>query len=510
MYIGNPKSVIRNPKRAQRGAILILVLWLLLILSLIGLSYSSSVRTSLTITGNRSNKVKARYYAKAGIERTIAELLLLTDGYYDELSGFYDDEARLANQPIGDGIFSLLSGRRRDTGEIIYGITDEADRLNLNTATEDALYGFLEMTTDMCDSLLDWRDTDSETRSDGAEDDYYQMLDDPYFCKNRDFQTVSELLFVRGWTPAFLYGEDANGNGRLEPSEDDGDRSLPLDDADGELDLGLGQFFTVYSHDRELNPNNEARADLNSATQEELQQIQGMTETQARSIVAWRGQQQFTSLAGLLNVTVAQQTTQTQQNIPGMRTSQRRGTTLRPSTFQSSSLRQTSFQTSSLRQSSSRDSSLRQSSFTTSTLRMSSRGQGGQTSQQGGQAFTYDQVCQIVDWVCVGSDDKRNRININTAPLEVLMTLPGVDESLANEIVTRRSSSQGPFTGRGDLSSVNGMTQEIFQGLIDYVTVQSYQFHIVAEGRSGEAKTTVEAVVDVATNPPKILFWREL
>jgi competence protein ComEA len=115
-----------------------------------------------------------------------------------------------------------------------------------------------------------------------------------------------------------------------------------------------------------------------------------------------------------------------------------------------------------------------------------------------------------VDWVCVGSDDKRNRININTAPLEVLMTLPGVDESLANEIVTRRSSSEGPFTGRGDLSSVNGMTQEIFQGLIDYVTVQSYQFHIVAEGRSGEAKTTVEAVVDVATNPPKILFWREL
>ena len=467
-----------------------LVLWLVLILSLIMLSYSTSVRTGVSITGNRASKVRARYFAKAGIERTICELTQVQDFYYSESSGFYNDPARFANQVLGDGTFSLLTKKRDDLGNVIYGITDEAGRLNVNTATEDQLLSFPEMTTEMAESLLDWVDTDSDTRADGAEDDYYQMLDDPYYCKNGPVQDPSELSMVKGWTPVEVFGEDANENGRLDPNEDDGDVSPPLDDGDGELDEGLAKFFTIYSHDKEINPNGEARLDLNAATAEELQQIEGMTQSQAQSIVAWRNQKRFSSLADLLDVTVAQQDTSSGKGGP-------------------SGLRKSSQKTSSLRTSKASSSGGRDSSMKTSSGGSgSSSGSGGQSGQTQ-NAFTYDQVVPLVDWVCVGTPDKRNRININVAPLEVLLTLPGMTESLADEILTRRESSQGAFTQRSELRDVNGMTQETFRGMIDDVTVQSYQFRIVSEGRDGETKTTIEAVVDLASDPPKILYWHE-
>ena len=471
----HPSSFILHPFRARwsrRGAILILVLWLLLILSLIGLSYSSTVRTGINITGYRANKVKARFYARAGIERAIAELLLREDGFYSEseITGFYDDPTLFGEQPIGTGFFSLVTDRQSETGEPIYGITDEAARLNLNTVTEEALLTFPEITEEMIDSLIDWRDENDEPGIEGAEDDYYMMLEDWYYCKNGDFQTVTELLLVRGWTAVDWFGEDANNNGLLDRNENDGEESLPDDDADGELDLGLISCLTIYSRDKELNPEGETRLDLNNASEQDLRQIEGMSQTQARSIVAWRGEDdnEFDSLADLFEVTEAQQ--------------------------QSGNQRQSSSQ-------SSRGSS------------RSSSQSGRQSSSSGGQqarrVFNYDQVVQIVDWVCVNTEDKPNRINVNTAPYEVLLTLPGMTETLAAEIVTHHESSMGPFPSRADLRDVNGMTEEIFRGLIDFVTVQSYQFRIIAEGYEGETKTVIEAVVDVGSETPKILYWRE-
>ncbi len=52
-------------------------------------------------------------------------------------------------------------------------------------------------------AVLDWLDADSETRfPDGAEDAYYANLEPPYRAANRPFVDPSELLLVRGVTPA--------------------------------------------------------------------------------------------------------------------------------------------------------------------------------------------------------------------------------------------------------------------------------------------------------------------
>ena len=53
---------------------------------------------------------------------------------------------------------------------------------------------------------MDWRDKDNLHRLNGAEDDYYLSLPQPYKCKNGDFTSIEELLLVRGVTPEIFYG----------------------------------------------------------------------------------------------------------------------------------------------------------------------------------------------------------------------------------------------------------------------------------------------------------------
>ena len=44
------------------------------------------------------------------------------------------------------------------------------------------------------DSILDWRDTDDAQHVAGAESDYYQGLNPPYYAKNAPLDSLSELL----------------------------------------------------------------------------------------------------------------------------------------------------------------------------------------------------------------------------------------------------------------------------------------------------------------------------
>ncbi len=57
----------------------------------------------------------------------------------------------------------------------------------------------LEIEPAVVETILDWVDTDSETRfPNGAEDDYYMRLKPPYRAANRPFSDRRELLLVRG------------------------------------------------------------------------------------------------------------------------------------------------------------------------------------------------------------------------------------------------------------------------------------------------------------------------
>ena len=62
------------------------------------------------------------------------------------------------------------------------------------------------------------------------------------------------------------------------------------------------------------------------------------------------------------------------------------------------------------------------------------------------------------------------KVDLNTATAEELMTLPGIGEKRAADIIAYREAN-GPFRIPEDLTRVSGIGEGILAGLIDQVTV---------------------------------------
>ena len=61
-------------------------------------------------------------------------------------------------------------------------------------------------------------------------------------------------------------------------------------------------------------------------------------------------------------------------------------------------------------------------------------------------------------------------VNINTASRQELETLPGVGAKLAEKILLWRQEN-GPFLAKEDLLLVDGLSENVYWGLIDYVVL---------------------------------------
>lgn len=70
----------------------------------------------------------------------------------------------------------------------------------------------------------------------------------------------------------------------------------------------------------------------------------------------------------------------------------------------------------------------------------------------------------------VSTDETQIQIvNINTATVEQLQTLPGIGPVLAQRIIDYRATN-GPFQTTGDLSRVEGISTKRLAAILDYIT----------------------------------------
>ena len=197
--------------RGERGVALIVVLLLLGLLLTIVAEFAQAMRLEAVTALNFRSALSETWLAQAAYQRALAEILPEAIDHELDLSGaLVFRRSRIGTLAPPERLDVLLG-----PGRLSYRVTDENARMNLNRLRRDVLDRLLqELDVEkierdvIADSIQDWRDPNEEHRLNGAESDYYLGLTPPYRSKNADFDSVDELLQVRGVTRAILYGRD--------------------------------------------------------------------------------------------------------------------------------------------------------------------------------------------------------------------------------------------------------------------------------------------------------------
>ena len=468
----------------QRASILVGLLWCLTLLGVVVISVLHLARLDLMVVKNQGDSIQAHYLALAGIEK--AKALLYRDMMERKRSEkshsgeLYDLPEHFREVPFARGHFSVFhQGGVDDGGKIMYGITDEESRLNINQASSEQLSKIDGLTPELIAAIRDWRDEDNAARTSGAEAEYYISLRNPYLPRNGPIQTIRELLMVRGVTRDLLSGEDANQNGLLDPEEDDKRESLPDDDGNGVLDTGLSGLLTIDSSAENVDAAGEQRVNIKTADERTLSGIHGISEDLAKAIVAYRNQNEFESIADLLDVRAVNQ----------------------QGTSQSSSS-----------QSSSRGAApSRSPNPSRSSSQPAPPPQQSSSQPAGPRLISEDLLIEIGDQITADDNTEQpGAININTASIEVLQCVPGVTRELAHAIVAYRKSA-GFYANVAGLLKVDGMTREIFKQVAARFCTRSQTFRILSEGQitSSGARKRIEMIVRLSGSSIETLSYRE-
>ncbi len=249
---------------AQKGMALFVVLWVLAILMVTVLSFSYVTRTETHATLGFKDTAERKFVAEAGIQRAIIEILYRKQNAANlttlEGAEVWKADGTVYSGQLGDGSYTV-------------SITGESGKLDINKTSEVLLKnlflntGITEEEADtIVDSLMDWKNPSGLTRLHGAGNDYYMSLPIPYAVKGAPFDTVEELLLVKGVTTAVLYG--------------DGDRK------------GIIDFLTVNSEGGLIN--------LNYAPKDVLMTVPGMPSDTADNIIQLRKDQTITNAQAAL------------------------------------------------------------------------------------------------------------------------------------------------------------------------------------------------------------------
>jgi general secretion pathway protein K len=268
------------------GMALIMVMIAVAVFSALAAALAFSMKVETKLARNADDEQQLLWLGRSGVE--LARWVLSqhpVSERYDSLNQIW------AGGPGGPGeTNSALSGVPLDNfpvgeGSVSIKIIDLDRKMNVNTANALELQQVLTaMGVDandisvVSDSILDWRDTDDAQHVAGAESDYYQGLNPPYYAKNAPLDSLSELLFVKGVTPEMYWGGSATNHqpGTFQKPK------LGFGTAPGAIPdypFGLKDIFTPFS---------SGLINVNTADANVLQTIPGMDAIQAEGILKYR------------------------------------------------------------------------------------------------------------------------------------------------------------------------------------------------------------------------------
>lgn len=254
-------------KGRQRGAVMIMVLWTAVVMTILVTVLAANIRLSATTAFH--NKAGNQDYAAVMATMHKAEMELMMERMppppdleltLNEDGEFRDPRYRFNGQP--------LSLNYAADDNMVVRIYDHAGKININQITRDQLQRIIEKQLGegfdpaevqaLLAAWTDWTDLNSLLTPGGAEDDYYQSLDPPYTARNApELDSVDELRLIRGFDELFA-------------------------------GVNLEAAFTIYDTGGPVNPN--------LATREALLLLPGLDEALVEEIIAHREHTDFRAI----------------------------------------------------------------------------------------------------------------------------------------------------------------------------------------------------------------------
>jgi DNA uptake protein ComE-like DNA-binding protein len=550
--------------------VLVLVLILIALLSFSGYTFSELMFSEYKAADLTLRQAQARAAAESGIESARvflaqdAETQQQTGGWYDNPTQFHgmavNDDTRASRRGRFTVIAPRLRGGRQDG--VRHGLENESAKLSLalvlqvdqaaknssatstgatststtasssGTSTENPgrkmLMALPGMTEDVADAILDWMDSDSETRELGAEADYYGSLDPAYAPRNGLPKTIEELLRVRGVTPALLFGADANRNGVIDNNESANNLLQGSQNTDDASACGWAAYLTLNSAESTAKADGQAKINLNQSDMQQLyndlQQV--FDADHAKFIVAGR---QYTISTTSATATAGGTRSDTSQDTDSAMSKEKVATI--GGDDQKNQQGQSGTK-------SSQESSASSGSSTTGTissLQLDFTAQGNSklatvldvvgatvtaNNVKYNSPFTEDDketITKLLENTTVATGTSiPARININQAPRAVLAAVPGMTDELLESISAMRQEDPSnptveqqneawPYTeGLMDLATLRSM--------LPYITTAGSVFRgtVVGYFDGGGPAARVEVVLDATVRPARVLFWREV
>jgi type II secretory pathway component PulK len=458
----------RGADAGRRGVVLVAVLVVVVLATMVAMGLMFFMRSEVATSAAQVRGEQAYQAAMNGVK--IAMTVLQTSG--NDMTVWYDNPDLFLNQLVADDgankwYFTVYADDGSDVGITRYGVADEAGKLNLNTVPAETLLNLPNMTSALSDCLKDYIEPGTDPRPEGAKQDYYDTLAHPYTIAGAPLTTMDELLMVKGFTAEVIYGEDANLNGLLDANEDDGATSFPPDNADGKLDRGLRGMATVYTSEPNTDSSGRARINMNTATTLPA----GIPALTGTLILAYRNDgNTFKHPSELLEM---QYTLKNALDVAA----------------------------------------------TSSATGSGGGGGGGGTTLPAGTSLassvTSSNLATILDRL-TAQDPKKpvlGLVNVNTASVDVLAALPGMDANTAQQIVDlRKDLDPSVKKSIAWLYTQDVLKADQFKAVAPYLTARSFQYYIkcIGYGWPCGRYRILEAVVDFSTATPRIAYLRDI
>lgn len=516
--------------RNSNGLSLISTLWILTVLSVLAMQMLYSFRLENTAQGNFMDRVKHHYAAKTGFEFGVAKLAV-DETNFDSLGEAWSEPMQ---QQIEDGI--------QLGGFINYQvtITDEGTKINLNAAEEDQIRNLL--------SYLGYQPEINELGDLATR-----------IVEGRPYRTIRDVARVQGMTDELLYGLQQQAAAAETTSGSESMTDTPETALPPTLTMtsvgGIVNVATVYSVDTNTDANGGQRVNINSANANQIQQIRAnnnqnvFSQGEANAIIQSRN---HSGLSALLDVQVVSDNVfnniQDQISIEDSVSTNDSGFDDGFSSgfddgfgggsddgFGGGRNNNNSGEDEG-------DSKVNINTANSQDLQELDGIDGGiadriiaHRNSQGNfqnidaikqvKLMTVRELASIVDKITAKDGNTVNGlININTAPVEILQLLPGMDQAKAQAIVTRREEENpeiqeqyegavkgNPFSDIAQLLDIEEIDDNSFREVVDWVTYRSHGYRIVASGvdASGKVIATCVGIVVRNGNQLTIPYWRQ-